>query len=97
MGKRVFLIIGILALASSVYGQTFEVVEIASDLTGAVLRDRDTGRQWEVKQGDTMEGWRVFKIEAEGVTIVKPKEGSQAIVTQLPFRAIHRAVIPPSK
>ncbi len=97
MYRIIFIILLAMVLAQPVYGQMLQVEEMRADVGGATLRDQETGDKWEVKVGDAVGNWRVFKIEPEGVTIGKWGDKGEVVSTKLPAKKRPGAVMPRPK
>lgn len=85
MCRIVAIILLTFGVVQTVYGQTFEVVAISEDFREAVLYDWEMEKEWVVRKGVEIRGWRVWEITEGVVTVVMPVEGG-AIAAQIPMR-----------
>jgi hypothetical protein len=85
MARFYIIIMFLISLVSlPAYAQDFEVREIGANYEYAVLADRGTGEEWVVQTGDEINDWRVVKITADYITVLKPNGDLPALMSNIP-------------
>ena len=93
MKKLILSICLVLMSASSSFAEELKVKEVIG--MEVIIVDRETGQEWRVMEGDSVgEGWKVFKITEQLVTLEKETNDGMRIMAELVVKNLKTFELP---